>query len=109
MMNQAVQCTTTEQQHRAISDYLAPVEPMTADELKNELELLQITQSQFSTMLEVSEKTVSFWTTGKSPVPAYIALLLRLMRENIALKHELEDAKQRVLEHFFDKKRGSTK
>lgn len=91
----------TETQERATSDFSAAVYTMTADELKKSLAEQGLTQAQLAELVEVTEKTVSFWVTGKAPVPATIPLLFNLMRENKALRDELEAAKQRIVDHFF--------
>lgn len=101
MMHTATECTKNEQHNRATIDFLQPGNTMTPDELREVLTDLGINQSQLAAMLDVTEKTVSFWINDKSPIPSYVALIVSLMRDNSQLRTELEDAKQRIVAHFF--------
>ncbi len=53
---------------------------MTAEDLKNFLVEARLTQSDFAGLTDVSPRAVTFWLTGKRPVPGPIAAFARLWR-----------------------------
>ncbi len=53
---------------------------MTADDFREALDGLLLTQLAFARAIDVAERTVRRWATGEQPVPRSVALLLALMR-----------------------------
>lgn len=94
-------CTNNEQQDRATSDFSKGGNTMTSAELKKALEEQGLNQSQFAALVGFTEKSVSFWMNDRAPIPDTIPLIFHLMRENKTLRDELEQAKQRIVAHFF--------
>lgn len=58
------------------------IKPMTTIELREAMHTLGAkTHQEMARMIGVERSSVSRWATGRIPVPAYIALLLRMLIE----------------------------
>lgn len=52
---------------------------MTGRQFTRALTRLGLTQTGFAAVIEVNERTVRYWVSGRSVVPTAIAMLLNLM------------------------------
>jgi hypothetical protein len=62
---------------------------MNGEKLKSTLLQLGISHTQFATLIEKSEKTISLWTNNHSPVPRSVSLYLELRMKNLAIAAQL--------------------
>lgn len=54
---------------------------MTAEEFRNELAALGFTPCGFASFAGANERTVRRWATNEQDIPAWVGVMLRLMRQ----------------------------